>query len=733
MNNDQSRLKRFLNENNLPSEIERNLKKQVRDRPRFEVNTGSDKKPYGVTKSFFEQIVADENTAILAKSYDFIEEKKNPEEDDKVSLPKFEIMYSLGEYIRRFYDLPERKEEKLQAWIEDGVPKKYILQELPDDGAKFNRMKNRAKGEPNLSVYQFLNSEWIKDKEHIVWEENPHQPYTQNVDMSPIKDKNKFNWNESDVEDILDVDKDVQSQQGILNKIVEYDLHKKVDDGVLHMFLHTIKNLQEDLKTYEAEVDNDEVEVGEHCVKEHFNGREYIWQIPKTPKDFWGEYTTQDGDIKQPFSIMLNTLKPHIYDKMEEQAERGDMYSVRELSKVLDNLQSLTLLAKLEFRMTINWCRGDMLGKKSVNKGVSPFSMDGNGEGKGAYITFHRQYLEILDDVSRENDIKVTVCYANADMKEDGLIKSRVDDAQEHSIELEGSLKTTVHHIEQSFAKTRTTRQKQKAVESMKKLLEQRGKKVGIVSYMNWGYGEDIPLGNSKGREFPFDADVGMVVGTPRKNDWQYAVKHLLLHKKFPRSGVYNEETSNYEFPKEEIERGFSIEGYKEDSLDAVYRHSVLDEKTDAVFRLRKQMDRKKDIIIFDQCPPNVREIYRNCKWKSYENYQRFFRRELLPKFVVRDTKDDEIELPYITEELPRGLWRDGSVLKKTQNNYDEIEELVFKEVVMDQSELEDEVGCTGKTIKNNSKKNDNLVWISGGGRGNPSRVQRSFKLRDFF
>lgn len=739
------RVEDFIQENDLPAEIETNLRKQKRDRPRFEVNRGGIQKPQGTTKTLYEQVSADENTLILGKSYDFAKEKKNPEEDEKVPFPKFEILYSISQFIREgnYPSLSERKKEQIIDWKEDGVPNRLIYPHLPDDGAKYKQMKNACENSPILSVYPFLNESafdegLFEDIEHIVWEENPHQPYTENITTSLIKDVDSFNWDESDVEDIIDVSDDVKNKRGILNILLRFDFHKELDKGTLHMFLYTLKNIYDDLERYEQKVKDDDMEVGEKCVRAKVDGTEFIWQIPEHT-EFWGEYTTKDGDVLNPFKIAYRSLQPKIHERMDREADRGNMYAVRELSKFLEDLHSLTLFASLDFHMTVNWRKEEMLGKKSVNRGVSPFSLDGGGEGKSAYITFHRQYLEVLDDISQEYGVDVTINYASADM--DPII-DRVEDAEEYQIDLDGELKTTIHHIQQSFAKYLSSPKKENAIESIRRLIESQGKKVGTVSYMDDVYDEDIGFGNSKGREFPFDADAELLVGTPRKDSWQYAIGHLLLHKKFPKSGVYGKTdtgTTKYHFPKEKTIIDFGIEGYTEDSLNQVYRHMVLSEKTDATFRIRNLMEREKDIYIFGQIPREVMGYFSNCDMKNYDSYWELVRSEILVDYVLSDEAPHSIDLPYIPEDLPFGLWRDGRTLKKTKNNSHAIEELVMKNDHMTRKELvetiEEEFGwdVSGRTVKRNSKKNENLVWISGGGRGNPSMVQRSFDLKDFW
>lgn len=721
-------IKSFIKNHNLPINVQKNLKKQDRDRAKFEVNTGNDRKPYGLAKTFYESIEADEDTAILSKSYDFAEKKKNPD-PDKISFPKFTIPYGLGYFIKNYYKLPGRKEERLVQWARAGVPEQYIKDQLPDNGKKYSQAFSNPEDNPVITVYQFLNSKWVKEKDRIVWEENPHQPLTEHITMSFITHKDQFQWNElsDDPEKVVEnISNSARNSKGILNHIVRYDLHEELNDGTLYMFLSKMRDYQRSLDKLEKDTSK-EAKVSKMPAK--IDGEEYLWQVPNF-NDFKGYYfKTNFWDVGEDFipvdvfKYVWTSLKPSIHDKVETAYKNNNYKEVQRLSELLKNLETLTKFKDSNFNKVVNWKFSDSSGQgKTPKRGVSPFGIQ---EGKQAYLTLHKSYLVKLKELSEEHDIQVTINYANADMSDAGMIKRKVPNAQEFQIDVKGSLQTTIHHVKQSFAKSRITEKRRNGVKAIKKILQELGS-CKNVSYQDYGLGEDLYFGNSKG--FGFDVESLMATGTPRKEMWQYGIKHLLVNGCFPTSTEYTED-KGYHVPDEgdNIDNSWTILCYGEDSLNEIYKHMVLDEKVDGFFRNRKQITKKKELFIFGQNPPRADKIFKNCNKYYYDTYNDLLQHLLTRLAVKGDQKT--YDLPMIPKSLPKGLYRKNGKLHRIESNRERIIELVQKGV-NERRKIADQLDLTEKTVKSHAEKSEQLMHLAGK-KGELTKVHPVFDLKD--
>lgn len=705
----------------LPDEVVDLLWKQ-HEQPQedsFIVNRGSDSVRYGLAKTLYWEINADSSTAILGKTYSFIEDQLRPKDPDKISFDnKFGALYSLNYVVEHEYNLPQRKEKQIKDLIESGLPTDVILKKLPDNGQKYEDKQPDHIDKPLIATHKSISRDEIQRKRKIIWEEDPLGVRSYHVNMKFVSSKKELNLKRvKDEKPITVQQKKAFGENAVLNRFIKYGLHEELSSNVFQNFIFICKNMQKwlDISEDRAREEPEKSNFKQIRYKKHIHQKGYPLINP-CKKGRYGRYNVVESTF--------NKVRDSFMKDIKDEVNNGSTQKAKEMMNLYHNLDALSKIDKTGkgFTTITNWqiTEANQDGV-SLKRGKSPY------EREDAYVTVFRtnlQYLKELHDQGKH----IVINYAGADM-DDGPIPHQTPEAEEFKIELQKDLKTRVDHIQQSFSKTRMeeNNMKKNQILSIRKLLEDMGRKTGLVSYKGSGLlkeQHDLFYGVSKGREFDKNTDVGLIVGVNRMRDHTYALEHYKFYNHFPSSGEYGvpsdkDSGKHYHFPKpmKTMENG-TVTGFKDEMLDSIYQYMVFREKRDAFFRLRDQQDLKKLIICFGHLP-NEAPFKNVSKYDSISDYLNF----TLSKWSLNKDKGSEIKLPAAPGKIDCiDLYRYGKTVKKKLTDEAIIREIKEKGD-MTKKELAERFNKSKKSIKNRIEKIDSISVDREPGEPNLYRV----------
>lgn len=628
---------RHISELNLGEKLEENVKKQIKNCPRtnLTINAGAEEgigQELGKSLSMLQ--MAEAGWVILFKDHDSIEEKL---EHDNYTC-EFAWVKGLERFIEDEVILEPHIESQVKNMFQKGIDQEAIKSKLPEQvlEAYINQIPVNEDGKltkPILTVYNFLDHKLIQEKaEHIVWEENPHQPDCHDLTM----ENRKF--------------------MELAEKHIKPEIASDIWERFKHDYWHftTTWSRVQQLEDF-SEAKRKKIQYKDrsnhyyHAVDQANFGRTMVNSAEVVLK--WLNETSEvEGRRK-------------LTGKIAEAVENDDLEKAKKLSRLKDNLQELQHFYDSE-TIVVNLKKE----KENFIEGKNPFT------GKKSYLTTFDQFLQKLEHI----DCDVTVNYAETTEE---LIFQQVSTYQIFTLDAEKpicNLTSLVHSASGgSYAKSKmdSSEKKRKIPTSIAKCFQAQNKKVGIVTYSDYtreekdGYyyrKSDIPalyFWNFKGKNDLDDRDVVIVAGSPMLSPEAMAIEHLLHFNCFPESMVWNGKSLQIDY--ERMETGTTIEEFNEESLDVIYTHKVKKDLRDASQRLRGQRsDPHKHLIMLGHCPDLIKKHYPEDKVTETNAI----------KFIADQIKEVTgsgipLELPYTPDKqkLPQGIWKQNGKLVKTK------------------------------------------------------------------
>lgn len=656
------------------------------------------------TKSFYWKLRAIEEqphrkTGIFYKGHDTIKGKLNPKQKDKISLKDdFKHLKGLKKVIKEDYNLAQSKEKKLISYLEQGIVAGAVKSLLPDQGKKYDQQFSEM-DKPVIAPHSMLDNPKVMDKlDHIVYEENPHNTKNYNLTLEPEK---------------------------IINLMDKYGFWDAVGDGTEKWVRDRLNDLQDWLEDASERMEGSRKQTPTKITDssgdsiEHYKIKSIDLKCRKV------DPLAQDRELRThyPFTYLLEQLgedytrRPLITGNASEELQNGCEKIASELSELVRNLRALEKMQHQKFVLfTFEEENSHCLGRTQtvMKKGKCPYT------GKRCWISAPQQRLKQLQNIEQT----VTINYAEADKT---LVEKALDEEYEKlcfNIDRKFDPETEVYHIAESFARWRGKKTKIKTVNSIIRLMKEKGKEVGIVTYKEdrdkFEVSEEHTLhfGNCKGNDL--EVDCLIIFGTPRKDDKTLIFEVFKHYRRFPETATTDNE-GNPVIDSKKIKSSYTIEKYLEDKVDTVYRHLTGKEKKDATLRMRDQDKKRTTLIICGDTLNRIEERYDKIKERRTK--------ELLTEFLLEFVEETD-ELPDSIKNLPlkpekisqidriyRKTGDDGKLLEinrdilrdKIQPTVEEFGEVVEKTDrtlhILDFKKLREKTGIGNRTAKSSIER----------------------------
>ena len=662
------------------------------------LNLGGDKRLWDLAKTLWSKEVADQNTAIFVRSYDFIENHLNPEDEDHIDYGKKFVKFGgLATMLKDLYDREQmtQKQEKefetaLQMTRINSIPRDRILARTPDNGNRYEQRRKKAKNNPVIMPRQMVRDQDLMDsKNFLIYEENPHEMLCSHITMPFHAD----------------------NEEGVYQKMVKHDL---VGGNWYDDLVESVLNRLQIRLDQVYKVASDEP-----SEKQIVDPSGKINQIFEEDS----RYRKKNGEYFCVWSEILKKQGEDIRSQIRDYDDNNELGKRNELAELLENLQTLQLMEELEereLRVSANWSpTKDNTGKTYT---VGDCMWDDGGH--DALLCVAEQFLTRLERMSQ----KVLINYAETDKE---LVEENAEDPDYFQIEVpdnnpdEPHFKTNVHIIQQSFAEKRieksdARRRRLKLAEQIRGLF---GEKTSSISYKE--VPSDFDFGN---RGFDCFKDCFQVIGTPRKNGYAMAKEYFKHYGEFP-SCLEKDKVYGTAIEESAVDNdGYTIDGYIPPRVNKIYEQVVIRLKRDGQHRLREQHKLEKDLVITDQEHEILTEFFEEEQITRYDDVDEYLR-TLLTRLALSDIEPDGMEMAYKVSRPPYPLYRKGDQLHRASETVEKIKQFARRSI----GEVASNIDTTDRTVSRNIEKSPDLYTEQSEEDGRKEIVCVRFDLADIF